>query len=117
MPDFLAWLQAELEQGLAGVRVSPEADAKIESYPALIWAVSLSNPDPLGLWSANLTLNLLCAPAEAQALASQITALARSWQTPGPLHSAELLGFAPGGRAVSKTIRQYTFTWALAWDI
>ena len=114
--DAATWVQDHLTKSCPDWLVAPETDSKITRYPALVWSLALSNPDPLGIWSATLTVSLLCTPQQASAGAQQVHDAVQGWQTPGPLHSVELTSFTQNPSTASKPIHQYIFVYSLTWD-
>lgn len=115
--DAPTWIHQQLTAALTGWLVTPETDAKVNAFPALVWSLALSNPDGLGIWSGNLTLSLLCDPASAEANVALVHDTLQGWQTPGPLHAVELVSFTQSRSTVSKNTHQYVFVYSLTWDL
>lgn len=115
--DAPSWVHQQLTTAFPTWRVTPEIDPKVTAFPALVWALSVSNPDDRGLWAANLTLTLLCTPAEAEGLCEQLHNQVQAWQTPGPVNSVTLQSFTPDRGADTKTIHHYLFVYSLTWDL
>lgn len=115
--DAPTWIHERLGASLPAWLVTPEADAKVNRYPALIWSATVANPDARGLWSANLTLTLLCAAELAPAAVELLYDTIQAWQTPGPLHGVELLSMTQSPSTTSNPIHQYVLVYSLTWDL
>lgn len=115
--DAPTWVHDRLGVAFPGWLVTPELDAKINRFPALLWSLSVSNPDPRGIWTANLTLNLLCDASLARTATESLHGEVESWQTPGPINAAELQTFTLNRSDVSELIKQYVFIYSLTWDL
>ena len=114
--DAPTWVHSRLTEAFPDWLVTPERDAKVNRYPALVWALSVSNPEHRGIWTGNLTLNLLCAAGDAPAGTEAVHEAVMAWQTPGPAHSVTLNMFTQNPSDVSETIKQYVFIYSLTWD-
>lgn len=116
--DPFAWVHDRLTASHSTWLVAPELDAKINRYPALIWALSVGNPNDLGIWRGNLTLNLLCEVDGASDAIQAVQATVLAWQTPGPVQSVTLQTLTQSPSSdVAETIKQYTFIYSLTWDL
>ncbi len=97
------------------ILVTPEMDANINRFPALVWSLVIS--DRGDITAGNLTLNLLCKAEEAEALIQAVADEIESWETPGPALSVDLQTFTQNpASAVSEEIKQYVFVYSLTWD-
>lgn len=118
MFDPFEWIHTRLTADLPDYLVTPERDAKINRHPAVVWALAVSNPDHRGIWSGNLTLNLLCSVDRASDALQAIGAAVLAWQTPGPVQSVTLQTLTQNPASdVAETIKQYTFIYSLTWDL
>ena len=115
--DAHAWVHDRLTAAFPALLVTPEQDAKVNRYPAIVWSLAVSNPDHRGIWSANLTVNLLCTADAAVTLIPELGDEIQSWQTPGPVNAATLQNFTQNSSAVSETTKQFVFTYSLIWDL
>ena len=116
--DPFVWVHDHLVADLPdGWLVTPERDAKVNRYPALVWSLSASHRGD-GIWNGNLTLNLLCTVDDAGGAILAVQDAVGAWQTPGPLNTATLLTLTQNpGSDVAETIKQYVLVYSLTWDL
>ena len=120
MPEWFdgpTWVHDRLTDAFPDLLVTPEREAKVNRYPALVWSLSLSNPDDRGIWSGNLSLSLLCTADDAAAQTKAVHEAVMAWQTPGPAQSVTLNTYAQNPSDVSETIKQFVFIYSLTWDL
>jgi len=113
--DIWGWIDTQLAQSLPGVTVTSETDIVPPVSPALIWSASCAHDD---FWEASMTLVVLCVPDQAEELLNRVTDVVQGWQTPGPLHSVELMslrGQRPAASLGGKSVRQFTLQYTLQW--
>jgi hypothetical protein len=119
--DIWGWVHSRLVTAFPSWSVEAEKRGLAPRAPALIWSLSAAMVDTLAAWSGALTVVLLVEPGRADAALRKVVDEVGSWETPGPLHTAQLTSLAGDmasgrdGAAPNHTIRQYTFTYDLTW--
>lgn len=118
----MTWLDAPtwVHEQMAALpyEVQPERDGiRFAAYPAIIWSLSLANPEPLGIWTGVLTVQILAKPSTSKDAIGAVTDLVGGWQTPGPIHGVELTSYIADPTEIARNVHRYILTYSLTWDI
>ena len=115
--DAPTWVQDQLAGAFPAWLVTPESDdIRLEKFPAVIWSLSVANPDDRGIWTGNLTATLLCDPDAAAANLAALYDVIQGWQTPGPINTVTLISSAAGRSQAGRNPHSYRLVYSLLWD-